>query len=77
MKAKAAAAAAAANQGTESTPTPSNTETEAPKFREIKEVESESSGFYGAVKEEYIKQPFKNPEGALKEAMNNLGQDEW
>ena len=41
------------------------------------ESELGENGVYGMVKEEFTRQPFKNPEGAFKEAMNLLSQEDW
>ena len=43
----------------------------------VKDSESFENGIYGAVKEEYVKQPFKNAEIAYKEAMNLIAQEDW
>ena len=32
---------------------------------------------YGSVKEDFLKQPFKNADNAFREAMNLLAQDDW
>jgi hypothetical protein len=59
------------------------------KANEIKQAENEPSklkslqndldevAIYGTVKEEFVKQPFKNAEQAFKDAMNMLAQEDW
>ena len=42
-----------------------------------KDSEIFENGIYGTVKEEFAKQPFKNPESAYKEAMNLISQEDW
>ncbi len=73
MKAKAAAAAAA-NNSAPSSANQSNTNNE--ESKNLKETEQEN-GVYGTVKEDYVKQPFKNAENAFKEAINMLSQEDW
>ncbi len=43
----------------------------------INEEEDSELGFYGQVKEDYIKEPFKNPDAAYKDAMAFLATDIW
>lgn len=45
--------------------------------KKIESVESDTEVITRAVKEDFLKQPFKNPENALKEAMNYLSQENW
>ena len=63
IKARAAAAEAATNKKEEK--------------ENQEDKEPDLGGNYGVVKEDFLKQPFKSPEGALKEAMNLLAQDDW
>ncbi len=42
-----------------------------------KENKENDLSIYGSVKEEFIKQPFKNAELAYKEAMNLISQEDW
>ena len=90
LKAKAALAAASAaaantSNSISSMPnsnSPSNEKDEIPikppiKAKNKQESELFENGVYGTVKEEYLKQPFKNPEAAYKEAMNLLSQEDW
>ena len=35
------------------------------------------SSIYGSVKEEFVRQPFKNAELAFKEAMQLIAQEDW
>jgi hypothetical protein len=46
------------------------------KSRDNQELPQIGSGGPGGVKEDFLRQPFKNPENAFKEAMNQLAQDE-
>ena len=39
--------------------------------------DSDLSSIYGSVKEEFVRQPFKNPELAFKEAMQLIAQEDW
>jgi hypothetical protein len=39
--------------------------------------QSDTEGIYGPVKEDFIRQPLKNPETSFKDAMLLLSQDEW
>jgi hypothetical protein len=76
LKAKAAAAAATPNDALNST----GGENRAAEEKEIKTSSSaakETDNVYGVVKEDYLKQPFKNPDNALKEALHLLAQEEW
>jgi hypothetical protein len=54
---------------------PSGPAAAAKKTAKNNEAEYEGS-VSGGVKEEFLQQPFKNPDAALREAMNNLAQDE-
>lgn len=40
-------------------------------------LEYDNSNVYGIVKEDFPKQPFKNPDNALRDAMNFLAQEDW
>ena len=40
-------------------------------------VESDTEVITRVVKEDFLKQPFKNPDNAFKEAMNYLSQENW
>jgi hypothetical protein len=42
----------------------------------LEDFENEN-GLYGIAREDFLKQPFKNPETAYKEALNLLSQDDW
>jgi hypothetical protein len=36
-----------------------------------------ANGIYGVLKEDFLRQPFKNGDVALKEALALLSQDDW
>lgn len=79
MKAKAAAAAAASNPTSAPPTNPQRDDEPTQQPIKIKPKESElvENGIYGTVKEDFTRQPFKNPESAYKEAMNLIVQDDW
>jgi hypothetical protein len=78
LKAKAAAAAAANNSAPSSATQSNNTNnlSNEEQTKNLKETDQEN-GVYGTVKEDFVKQPFKNAETAFKEAMNMLSQEDW
>ncbi|CAF0703596.1 unnamed protein product [Brachionus calyciflorus] len=72
--------AAAANQAMETQNEPVVVQTPGTirkKIERVEEPETETEIVTRIVKEDYLKQPFKNPEQALKEAMNYLSQEDW
>ncbi len=78
LRAKAAAAAAALNPAPLISSKDKSEETIQPtKSKTNKDSELFENGVYGTVKEEFVKQPFKNPENAYKEAMNLISQEDW
>ena len=54
-----------------------NTQNEQPVDDYQTKNDLDTNGIYGPVKEEFLMQPFKNPETAFKDAMALLNQDEW
>lgn len=46
-------------------------------FRRANSRENENADIYGPVKDEFVKQPFKNAEQALKDGLNLLAQEDW
>ncbi|RMZ95708.1 hypothetical protein BpHYR1_050751 [Brachionus plicatilis] len=45
--------------------------------KKVETIETDAEIVTRVVKEDFVKQPFKNPESAFKEAMNYLSQDNW
>jgi hypothetical protein len=63
---------------TSTTPSATNPKESRNNRENEREKEKEmSDNVYGVVKEDFVKQPFKNAENALRDALNLLSQEDW